>query len=286
MTESNRNIGDRIAGIRQIGAVVNAMRGIAGARAQRARSHLLAVDSYAAMIATAIGRAMALSPHTDGDSSSGGQGRLGLILFCAEQGFAGAFSERVLDSIGNDWRESEVFLLGTRGVSIAAERGIVAGWHGAVPSNTPAIPRLADRLAGEIYSRIAAGRLARLDAVFSQWQPGHGISVHRRRLLPLDESEIPPAGRDMPPLHNLEPALLVTELASAYLHAQLCNAALHAFAAENEARMAAMAEARGQIEDQLTVLEARQRRVRQEEITSEIIELVAGETAGRSSRQR
>lgn len=60
---------------------------------------------------------------------------------------------------------------------------------------------------------------------------------------------------------------------------QLCKVALHAFAAENEAWMTAMAAARNQIERRLAELEARQRLVRQEEITAEIIELAAGRAA-------
>jgi F-type H+-transporting ATPase subunit gamma len=65
------------------------------------------------------------------------------------------------------------------------------------------------------------------------------------------------------------------------MHAQLCRAGLHAFAAENEARMEAMAAARNHVERQLTLLQARQRAVRQEEITEEVIELAAGETANK-----
>ena len=75
---------------------------------------------------------------------------------------------------------------------------------------------------------------------------------------------------------------LLTGLAAEYQHAQLCNVALHAFAAENTARMESMAAARNQIERQLSALQATQRLVRQEEITAEIIELAAGETASRS----
>jgi F-type H+-transporting ATPase subunit gamma len=45
--------------------------------------------------------------------------------------------------------------------------------------------------------------------------------------------------------------------------------------------MEAMAAARSQIERQLSSLQATQRMVRQEEITAEIIELAAGETASR-----
>ena len=105
----------------------------------------------------------------------------------------------------------------------------------------------------------------------------------RRRLFPFDLDAFPrPLGVDVP-LLNLEPAALVRELTSDYVHALLCKAALHAFEAENEARMEAMAAARKQVEHQLTSLEARQRLVRQEEITAEVIELAAGESATRGT---
>jgi F-type H+-transporting ATPase subunit gamma len=77
---------------------------------------------------------------------------------------------------------------------------------------------------------------------------------------------------------------LLIELTADYLHAELCNTALHAFAAENEARMEAMAAARSQVERQLLTLQTTERIVRQEEITAEIIELAAGETASRSGQ--
>ena len=84
-----------------------------------------------------------------------------------------------------------------------------------------------------------------------------------------------------PPLLNLAPAVLLEALTADYLHAELCRAALHSFAAENEARMEAMAAAHAQTERTLATLQATQRQVRQEEITAEIIELAAGEAASR-----
>ncbi len=59
-------------------------------------------------------------------------------------------------------------------------------------------------------------------------------------------------------------------------------AALHVFAAENEARMQAMAAAHEQAARQLADLRALQRRVRQEEITALIIEISTGEAASRA----
>lgn len=285
MTERLADITARIEGIRQLGAVVNAMRGIAAARAQQARNQLTAVDSYASTIAAAIGRAVSLLPVNQRDGTPGST-RPGLILFCAEQGFAGAFSERVLDAAGSDLATSELFLVGTRGATVAAERNIAAGWKCAMPSHAPGIPKLADRIAEALYARIAAGEIDGLDAIFSEWLPSRGTRIERRRLFPLDTVQFPRPTDGLVPLLNLAPETLLGELTAAYMHAQLCNAALHAFAAENEARMEAMAAARQQIERQLSSLRATQRTVRQEEITAEIIELAAGETASRSeSRQ-
>jgi len=142
--------------------------------------------------------------------------------------------------------------------------------------------KLADRIAEALYARISMGEIDRLDAVFSQWQPGHGIHVECNRLFPFDMSAFPRSTDANAPLLNLACETLLSELTADYMHAQLCNAALHAFAAENEARMEAMAAAHKQIERQLSSLQATQRLVRQEEITAEIIELAAGETASRS----
>ncbi|MEJ0047678.1 MAG: FoF1 ATP synthase subunit gamma [Rhodospirillales bacterium] len=282
MTDRIADISARIDGIRQLGAVVNAMRGIAAARAQQARGQIGAVDVYAATIAAAIGSALALLP-TDHPGEAGRSRHPALVVFCAEQGFAGTFSERVLDSVRADLAGSELFLIGTRGAAIAAERGITAVWQSALPSHSPGVPKLADRIAEALYQRIATGEIDRLDAIFSLWAPGSSIRVERNRLFPLDVTNFARAGGGNPPLLNLAPEALLGELTADYLHAQLCHAALHTFAAENQARMEAMASAHTQIDRQLAALRTQQRQVRQEEITAEIIELAAGETASRAS---
>jgi F-type H+-transporting ATPase subunit gamma len=285
MTERLADISARIDGIRQLGAVVNAMRGIAAARAQQARGQLAAVDSYAATIALAIGRTLALLPAAHAGPVHRSP-RPALVLFCAEQGFAGAFSERVLDAVATELSVSELFLIGARGKAVAAERGVHPAWNGPMPSHSLGVPKLADLISEALYARIATGEIDRLDAVFSQWRPGRGIHIGRRRLFPLDMSDFPTQTNANAPLLNLASETLLIELTADYVYAQLCNTALHAFAAENEARMEAMAAARGQIERQLSALQATQRIVRQEEITAEIIELAAGETASRTGHDR
>jgi F-type H+-transporting ATPase subunit gamma len=271
MTERLADVSVRIENIRQLGTVVNAMRGIAGARAQAARAQLEAVESYTATIIAAIGTLLAAAAPATMRAQKPAQ-----LLFCAEQGFAGAFSEHVLDQTAPD---AALFLLGTRGLMLAAERGLAPVWSHALPAASAGVPRLARQVAAELYARIAAEGIDRIDAVYQRWCPGKGLETLRHRLLPLNPAAFPATARRNPPLLNLPPEALLASLTADYLHAMLCQAALHSFAAENEARMTTMAAAHRHIDQKLQSLELTRRIVRQDEITAEIIELAAGQAA-------
>ena len=278
MSERLADVAARIAGIRELGTVVNAMRGIAGARVQRAREELKAVDAYAGTIADALGRTLALMPA--GTEAAGAERpKTALVVFCAEQGFAGAFSDRVLEALGDKSGASLLLLVGTRGASLAAERGIVADWTAAMPSHSAGVPRLASRLADALYEKLSANRIERVEAVYAETAAGGQLAVSRRPLLPLDPATFAHAARAEPPILNRPPSELLADLTTEYLHALLCEIALHAFAAENQARMTAMAAAHREIDRQVAGLEATYRQVRQEQITAEIIELAGGAAA-------
>jgi F0F1-type ATP synthase gamma subunit len=75
---------------------------------------------------------------------------------------------------------------------------------------------------------------------------------------------------------------LLENLAAEYVYAELCEAAMYAFEAENQARMIAMTSAKTNIETKLAGLVKREHLLRQEEITTEIIELAAGADAFKS----
>ncbi|ASJ74764.1 F0F1 ATP synthase subunit gamma [Granulosicoccus antarcticus] len=275
MTERLADISARIDGIRQLGAVVNAMKGIAAARAHAARAQLAAVDSYATTLATAMASALGPEAATAArEPSKPEPGKLGLLVFCAEQGFAGAFSERMLDSIGSQLTPETLFLIGTRGLTLATARGIEPVWNAAMPSHTPGLPKLADEITKAIYRQVDMNRIERLDVLYTGWHSGRP-SVIRKTLFPIDLSDQPSSIGERP-LTQLPVASLIDSLGMDYFHALVCKAALHAFSAENEARMEAMSAAGSQIASELETFQATLRRVRQEAITAEIIELGTG----------
>ncbi|MEC5324922.1 F0F1 ATP synthase subunit gamma [Aurantimonas sp. A3-2-R12] len=202
-----------------------------------------------------------------------------LVVFGAEQGFAGAFNERVLETIADEVLVPVLFLIGTRGLSHAVERGIAADWTSAMPSHSSGIPKLASDICDAFYQRIGTGGVERVTAVFANGSVGAEPTVVRRLLLPPDPATFAGAEHREPPILNLPARKLLADLTAQYLHALFCEIALHAFAAENQARMTAMAAAHREIDRQLGALRATFRHVRQEQITAEIIELAGGAAA-------
>ena len=300
MAERHADIAARITLVGQLQAVVTAMRGIAAARAQHARSLLPAIDAFSRQVADAIGRAS--SAVGDGGSgtgstaeSAGAPGADGkrsrrpaeagtvLIAFCAEEGFAGAFSERILDAAtasGAPRGPDHLIVVGTRGIAAAHERGLEVAASAAMPSRADEVERLASSLVDLLVPLLAAGS-GRVDVLFTRQGEDGGMEADRRSVLPLDHTAFPAPAGGAAPLTTIPPAMLVERLAMEYVFAALCRGALHAFAAENEARLRAMAAARSNIEQRLAGLKRTERMLRQAEITSEIIELTAGAEAAR-----
>jgi F-type H+-transporting ATPase subunit gamma len=153
-----------------------------------------------------------------------------------------------------------------------------------MPTRVDAIPSLANGLVDALYDRIASGAMDSVDVVFSRSVPSSGIVIDRHSVLPLDFRRFTRPIGAKPPLTTLAAAVLLRSLAAEYVYAQVCQAAMHAFVAESEARMLAMASAKTSVDRKLTDLSGRERQLRQEEITAEIMELAAGAEAALQRR--
>lgn len=275
MTERLAQTTRRIENLQQLEAVVTAMRGISASRSQQAHGLLRGLRAYAAVIAGAIGQALALMPEERRVADTSAR-RRAVILFCAEQGFAGAFSDRMLEAAGKDLVTRDVFLIGSRGATLAAERGITVTWRAAMVPHASLVPALAGRIADALYGWLANRAGRSVDVIVPVWSAGGGVAAEQRSLLPFDFDRFAVKATVQPPLISLPPAVLLARLAEEYVFAELCEAALTAFAAENEARVAAMLSAKGNLENMRSDLQALERQIRQEEITAEVVELASG----------
>lgn len=282
MAERAADVVSQIRNMRQLHSVVTAMRGIAASHTQQARQQLAGIETYSSAVAHAIGRALSLLRSDRSSYAPSSTAQRGIILFCAEQGFAGAFSEKVFEAAGDDTKAAVNFIIGTRGAALATEHGITVAWSAPMATNISGIQALANRITEAIYLRVAAG-VSHIDIVFPRAVLSGPVTVERRSLLPVDFHMFPTQGEGEPPITPLAPEQLLERLAEEYVFAELCEAATEAFAAENEARMLAMTAARTNVETRLGELTRRERQLRQDEVTAEVVELAAGTEAMREA---
>ena len=285
MAERLSDIELRLDSIGQLSSVVSAIRGIAAARLREADERLAGIRSYADTIAKAIGQALVLfPPHADSGRDEASCSKHLVIALCSEQGFVGGFNGHVLgtaESLAAEHGCSELFVIGDRGLMNAVERDMETDWSAPMAAHAEEVMTLANRLAEKLYERVQKGSVDRVALVHAV--PGQNeVQTVTRRLIPFDFARFPPAAPSMPPLLNLPPEPLLASLAEEYVFAEICEAVMLSYAAESEARMYAMLAAHNNVDRRLGELTALARRMRQEEITAEVIELAAGAYASPS----
>jgi F-type H+-transporting ATPase subunit gamma len=179
-----------------------------------------------------------------------------------------------------------LLLAGNHGLSIAEERGLPVAWSVPMAVHGEETVDLANRLADALFERLNEGVTAATIVHSSPDKSGSTQRLLARPLMPFDFSRFPVSQSAQSPLLTLPPRELLAQLAEEYVFAEICEALTLAFAAENQARMRAMIAAHDNVSKRLGELKASARRTRQDEITSEVVELAAGVEASHNPDQR
>jgi len=216
-------------------------------------------------------------------STAGAEGGAAAIVFSSEQGFVGAFNEHVIErAAGLTSRPGDhLLVVGARGAALAAERHLAVAWTAPMPTHGGGVPEVARRVAQEVYRRAGRGELRRVTLVYARSSAGAPSEVAVSRLLPFDPTPYLSVGAAAgpPPLTNLPPRELVDRLVDELLLAELMRAAMESFASENGARLSTMEAAHTSIDKKLDDLSQDERRRRQDEITTELLDIVTGAEA-------
>ncbi|MCW5745084.1 MAG: F0F1 ATP synthase subunit gamma [Alphaproteobacteria bacterium] len=272
-----------IASMSELFDIVGAMRAMAGMRMQEAQRALPGVRRYADAVATAIAASLLLLEPARPAGRAARQ-RRALVLCAAEHGFVGGFNERLYETAEAVREPDDVlFILGSRGGTLAAERQKPATWTQPMATRCAAVPDAVHRLSTELYRRIAQDGLVRVEVIHARYRQGGASTVERRALLPLDTAALQARRPRQAPLHNLQPAALSERLLEEYVFALLTEAAVESIASENAARFAAMESAHDNVARRLDGLRHDAREARQSETTMELIELA---TAGKALDSR
>ncbi len=274
----------RIASMGELLNIMGAMRSLAGMRVQEAQRALPGIRRYLESMEAGIEGALMLMQQQMPELR-GQTGRRAMIVYAAEHGFVAGFNERLAEAAETELKQGDLlFVVGSRGAALLFERGRHAAWTAPMATRLAAAANTADLLAKELYARIARSQVARVDIMFSRYRQGGRATIERRQLLPLDIASFGKGRMRQAPLHNLEPEALFEKLAAEYVFALLTEAAVESIGSENAARFAAMQAACDNVSKRLDQLQSQARQARQEEITTELIDLITGAEATSTAR--
>jgi F-type H+-transporting ATPase subunit gamma len=282
MSERLSDVQTQLQTLHELREIVGAMRAMAAVRVQEAEVALDGTRAYAEVIGDAIAEALPLLPETPAPGIVAKDAARGLVLFMAEHGFTGAFNDDLVNAARRALGGGEaLFVVGSRGRVLVEERGLTPAWATDMAIHAGAVIDTAKRIADALYLRFGLGDLAAVKMLYFRDENGGRRALVRQSLLPVDRERYGKPRSAVPPLTNLPPQALIAGLMGEYVFAQLAHAAMESFASENSARLAAMQSAREKLDGRLMGLQSLERRLRQEQITTELLEIVTGTEAAR-----
>jgi F-type H+-transporting ATPase subunit gamma len=264
----------RITSLDELRDLFGAMRALAASHVQSAQEALKGIRSYATVVEDSIASIEPLIAEGARDDGPLPDPMRALVVVSAEHGFTGGFNGRLLEEAAGELAgDRGLVVIGQRGARRAEEMGLKPAWTYAMPTQVGGVLGVARA----VSERLAACSDARV--VFARYLRGGHSEVEARQIVPLDPDRVRPSIATLPPLHHLSPETLLRELVSEYLFAEITLAITESLASENGARLQIMEAADRTIGDKLEDLRRRERSLRQEAITAELLDVVTGAEA-------
>ena len=301
---TRKEVKNRIASVKNIKKITRAMEMVAAARLRRAEQRIDQLRPYAQTMRKLTQRAAAEAgdqPRVPVMQEREDINKVGIVLVTGDRGLAGAFNTNIIREGGRLKREfaSEgadvsFSVVGRRGVSALTFRGeeILDSYTGF--TDRPGFANARD-IGEALTSYYVDEDLDRVELIYNRYVSPLTQYVRRQTLLPLQQAEVYGEGipeeeeheeTDLEKAHKRalwiyepEPEELLAQLVPEYVTISVYRALLESAASEHGARMTAMRNAAENAESMIDDLTLEMNRVRQAEITQEILEVVSGAEA-------
>ena len=301
---TRKEVKTRIASVKNIKKITRAMEMVAAARLRRAEQRIDALRPYAQTMRKLTQRAASEAgdqPRVPVLQEREDISKVGIVLVTGDRGLAGAFNTNIIREGGRLKREfaSEgadvsFSVVGRRGVSALTFRkeDVLDSYTGFTDRPSYANAR---EIGESLTSYYVDEDLDRVELVYNRYISPMTQYVRRQTLLPLQQAEVYGEGipeeeeheeSDLEKAHKRalwiyepEPEELLAQLVPEYVTISVYRALLESAASEHGARMTAMRNAAENAESMIDDLTLEMNRVRQAEITQEILEVVSGAEA-------
>ncbi len=304
---TRKEVQSRIASIKNVHKITRAMEMVAAARLRRAEQRIEALRPYSEQlrkmtrqVSEAAGKTSNLPLLQERED----QKNVGVLLVTGDRGLAGSFNSQIIRAgverrreLKREDQDVTFSVVGRRGASSMRFRDepVTDDYIGFTDR-----PSFADArtVATDLTARYADGHLDRVELIFNKYVSPLTQYVWRQTLLPIqeaavlgegadaeeeageeEETEIVKAHRRSSWEYEPEPEDLLAELIPEYSNLSVFRALLESTASEHGSRMTAMRNASENANTLIEDLTLEMNRVRQAEITQEILEVVSGAEA-------
>jgi F-type H+-transporting ATPase subunit gamma len=302
---TRKEVKSRISSVKNINKITRAMEMVAAARLRRAEQRISNLRPYAQAMRKLTQRAAAEAgdvPRVPVLEDREEVRRVGILLVTGDRGLAGAFNTNIIREgtrlkreFRSDGADVSFGVVGRRGVSALTFRGeeLLDSYVGF--TDRPAFAN-AREIGEALTSAYVDEELDRVELIYNRYVSPLTQYVRRQTLLPVQQAEV--FGEGVPEkeeeheetelekaharalwIYEPEPEELLATLIPEYVNISLYRALLESTASEHGARMTAMRNAAENAESMIEDLTLEMNRVRQAEITQEILEVVSGAEA-------
>ena len=281
----------RIRSVQSTMKITRAMELIASSRIVRAQARVEASRPYATQLTAAMED---LARHAGSVNhplleEREHPARAGVLVVTSDRGLAGSYNSNVLkiaeqtvDEIRARGLEPVVYMIGKKGVGYFRFRAVPMrnSWQGF--SEVPPYEK-AEEIGRSLIDDFASGEIDELYCAYTDFRSAFTLRATQKRFLPIAPEEVVAGGapKAVHPEYLFEPGpeQILDHLLPQYVITKVYAALLESAASENAARRRAMKAATENAEDIIKILTRQANRARQDEITTEISEIVGGAEA-------
>jgi F-type H+-transporting ATPase subunit gamma len=280
----------RIRSVQSTKKITRAMELIASSRIVRAQQRVESSRPYAEQLTKVMEDVASRSASLDHPllEERPSPASIGVLVVTSDRGLAGAYNanvlkiaEELLRGVRDRGLRPALYVIGKKGVGYFRFRGVAmeASWQGF--SEVPPYDK-AEEIGRRLIDDFAEGTIDELHCAYTDFRSAFTLRATAKRFLPIAHEEVRGTGQTtVPPeyLFEPEPAQILDHLLPQYLITKVYAALLESAASENAARRRAMKAATDNADELIKVLTRQANRARQDEITTEILEIVGGAEA-------
>jgi len=295
MTQSLERLTRRTESMNSIRGIVHTMKTLSVINAAPYDHAARAIEAYHDTVLTGF---QAFLHHYPLDARDTPVVRRVLIVFGSDHGLCGNYNEALAAHVAQavqDWPEGPLTLLcvGAQMEDALTDQGLATKETLFPPASVDGIGRLSNLLTqrlDDIRHAAHPGDISVSLAYFTR-DGGAGQVPEIKSLLPLDSellrvlSATPWVSRTLPSFTMAAEDMLMA-LIREHLFASMFRAAAEALVTENAARMSLMQQAEQSIDDRLEGLTGQMRAVRQDDITTELLDVIVGFEALKKGKRR